>query len=198
MLLFSIKIAMYWHGLRRPASGPPVVRQKRSLSVFESINTIAAFASRATNSRWKDDAELKRSTHLTYSANAADLEQQRSIRAQLPTRLNDQHNGRLTRDQASETIGKTLKNGDIYLRIHRIPGATEEGCRAGVEASIAWTFNNSRLYTQCYSPERSTRDRIASQLHQKGHSGSHARSADLVDASITIIIGRHNKAARPK
>ncbi|MGI0153058.1 Vi polysaccharide biosynthesis UDP-N-acetylglucosamine C-6 dehydrogenase TviB [Pseudidiomarina sp. WS423] len=142
-----------------------------------------------------DAEELKQASQLTYSANTQDLEQANIYIVTVPTPINKFKQPDLTPlIKASETIGKTLKQGDIVIYESTVyPGATEEDCIPVLERVSGLTFNKD--FFAGYSPERinpgDKEHRVTTIL--KVTSGSTPEVADFVDslyASI-IIAGTH-------
>lgn len=139
--------------------------------------------------------ELAKADRLTYSAEQSDLEQANIYIVTVPTPINKFKQPDLTPlIKASETIGKTLKKGDIVIYESTVyPGATEEDCVPVLERVSGLTFNQD--FFAGYSPERinpgDKEHRVTTIL--KVTSGSTPEIADFVDslyASI-IIAGTH-------
>jgi len=146
-----------------------------------------------------DDEELKEATHLTYSANAADLEQANVYIVTVPTPIDDHKRPDLTPlIKASETIGKTLKKGDIVIYESTVyPGATEEDCVPVLERVSGLTFNVD--FYAGYSPERinpGDKEHRVTTI-KKVTSGSTTEVADLIDALYNeiIIAGTHKASS---
>lgn len=174
--------------------------KKRSVIGFD-INhpRIAALQAGHDSTLEVDDAELKEATHLTYSANAADLEQANVYIVTVPTPIDDHKRPDLTPlIKASETIGKTLKKGDIVIYESTVyPGATEEDCVPVLERVSGLTFNVD--FYAGYSPERinpGDKEHRVTTI-KKVTSGSTPEIADLVDALYNeiIIAGTHKASS---
>jgi len=174
--------------------------KKRSVIGFD-INQprIAALQAGHDSTLEVDDAELKESTHLTYSANAADLEPANVYIVTVPTPIDDHKRPDLTPlIKASETIGKTLKKGDIVIYESTVyPGATEEDCVPVLERVSGLTFNVD--FYAGYSPERinpGDKEHRVTTI-KKVTSGSTPEVADLVDALYNeiIIAGTHKASS---
>tara|TARA_R110002020_G_scaffold29239_1_gene92352 strand:+ start:18710 stop:19987 length:1278 start_codon:yes stop_codon:yes gene_type:complete len=146
-----------------------------------------------------DDEELREATHLTYSANPADLEPANVYIVTVPTPIDDHKRPDLTPlIKASETIGKTLKKGDIVIYESTVyPGATEEDCVPVLERVSGLTFNVD--FYAGYSPERinpGDKEHRVTTI-KKVTSGSTPEVADLVDALYNEIItaGTHKASS---
>lgn len=137
-----------------------------------------------------DAEELKQASQLTYSANTQDLEQANIYIVTVPTPINKFKQPDLTPlIKASETIGKTLKQGDIVIYESTVyPGATEEDCIPVLERVSGLTFNKD--FFAGYSPERinpgDKEHRVTTIL--KVTSGSTPEVADFVDSLYASII----------
>lgn len=137
-----------------------------------------------------DAEELKQASQLTYSANTQDLEQANIYIVTVPTPINKFKQPDLTPlIKASETIGKTLKTGDIVIYESTVyPGATEEDCIPVLERVSGLTFNKD--FFAGYSPERinpgDKEHRVTTIL--KVTSGSTPEVADFVDSLYASII----------
>lgn len=137
-----------------------------------------------------DDAELKEAAHLTYSANPADLEQANVYIVTVPTPIDAHKQPDLTPlRKASETIGKTLKQGDIVIYESTVyPGATEEECIPVLEKVSGLKYNQD--FFAGYSPERinpGDKEHRVTTI-KKVTSGSTPEIADLVDTLYNEII----------
>lgn len=134
--------------------------------------------------------ELKLATQLTYSADTSDLEQANIYIVTVPTPINKFKQPDLTPLlKASETIGKTLKKGDIVIYESTVyPGATEDDCVPVLEKVSGLTFNKD--FFAGYSPERinpgDKEHRVTTIL--KVTSGSTPEVADFVDSLYASII----------
>src|SRR5690554_7829940 len=146
-----------------------------------------------------DAEELKQASQLTYSANTQDLEQANIYIVTVPTPINKFKQPDLTPlIKASETIGKTLKQGDIVIYESTVyPGATEEDCVPVLERVSGLTFNKD--FFAGYSPERinpGDKERRVTTI-MKVTSGSTPEIADKVDALYQSIItaGTHKASS---
>jgi UDP-N-acetyl-D-galactosamine dehydrogenase len=134
--------------------------------------------------------ELSQATKLSFTANCADLEEANVYIVTVPTPINKYKQPDLTPlIRASETIGKTLKKGDVVIYESTVyPGATEEDCIPILERSSGLTFN--RDFFAGYSPERinpgDKEHRVTTIL--KVTSGSTPEVADFVDSLYGSII----------
>ena len=170
--------------------------KKRSVIGFD-INQprIAALQAGHDSTLEVDDAELKEATYLSYSADAADLEQANVYIVTVPTPIDEHKRPDLTPlVKASETIGKTLKKGDIVIYESTVyPGATEEDCVPVLERVSGLTFNVD--FFAGYSPERinpGDKEHRVTTI-KKVTSGSTPEVAELVDSLYNeiIIAGTH-------
>src|SRR5690606_23087112 len=100
--------------------------------------------------------------------------------------------------KASETIGKTLKKGDIVIYESTVyPGATEEDCVPVLEKVSGLVFNKD--FFAGYSPERinpgDKEHRVAT--IRKVTSGSTPEIAELVDQLYASVItaGTHKASS---
>ncbi|MFA5678000.1 MAG: Vi polysaccharide biosynthesis UDP-N-acetylglucosamine C-6 dehydrogenase TviB [Pseudomonas sp.] len=141
------------------------------------------------------DEELIEAAQLTYTTNAADLEAANVYIVTVPTPIDEHKRPDLTPlCKASETIGKTLKKGDIVIYESTVyPGATEEECVPVLERMSGLTYNVD--FFAGYSPERinpgDKEHRVTS--IKKVTAGSTPEVADLVDALYNeiITVGTH-------
>jgi UDP-N-acetyl-D-galactosamine dehydrogenase len=174
--------------------------KKRSVIGFD-INKprIAALQAGHDTTLEVDDVELKEATHLSYSAEPADLEAANVYIVTVPTPIDDHKRPDLTPlIKASETIGKTLKKGDIVIYESTVyPGATEEDCVPVLERVSGLTFNID--FYAGYSPERinpGDKEHRVTTI-KKVTSGSTPEVADLVDALYNeiIVAGTHKASS---
>ena len=134
--------------------------------------------------------ELAQADKLTYSATIQDLEAANIYIVTVPTPINKFKQPDLTPLlKASETIGKTLKQGDVVIYESTVyPGATEEDCIPVLERVSGLTFNKD--FFAGYSPERinpgDKEHRVTTIL--KVTSGSTPEIADFVDSLYASII----------
>jgi UDP-N-acetyl-D-galactosamine dehydrogenase len=127
---------------------------------------------------------------LSYSADTADLEAANVYIVTVPTPIDEHKQPDLTPlRKASETIGKTLKHGDIVIYESTVyPGATEEECIPVLERVSGLVFNQD--FFAGYSPERinpGDKEHRVTTI-KKVTSGSTPEVADLVDALYNQII----------
>ncbi len=101
-----------------------------------------------------DDAELASATQLSFSADPSALNDCNVYIVTVPTPIDEHKRPDLTPlIKASETIGKTLKKGDIVIYESTVyPGATEEDCVPVLEQVSGLAFNKD--FFAGYSPER--------------------------------------------
>lgn len=134
--------------------------------------------------------ELRKATHLTFSA---DLEQLRPCNVFIvgvPTPVDKNKRPDLTPLlKASETVGKVLKQGDIVIYESTVyPGATEEDCVPVLEKHSGLTFNKD--FFCGFSPERiNPGDKVHTLTSiRKITSGSTPEVADFVDQLYNRIL----------
>lgn len=146
-----------------------------------------------------DDEELKEAKHLSYTATPADLEAANVYIVTVPTPIDEHKRPDLTPlCKASETIGKTLKKGDIVIYESTVyPGATEEECVPVLERVSGLKFNVD--FFAGYSPERinpGDKEHRVTNI-KKVTAGSTPEVADLVDALYNEIItaGTHKASS---
>lgn len=134
--------------------------------------------------------ELKQAIHLSYSANLDDLRSCSFFIVTVPTPIDEFKQPDLTPlIQASTSIGKVLKKGDVVVYESTVyPGATEEACIPVLEQVSGLKFNQD--FFAGYSPERIN---PGDKLHRvtnilKVTSGSTPEVADFVDAVYQLIV----------
>jgi UDP-N-acetyl-D-galactosamine dehydrogenase len=134
--------------------------------------------------------ELAQADKLSYSADIQDLQAANIYIVTVPTPINKFKQPDLTPlIKASETIGKTLKKGDIVIYESTVyPGATEEDCVPVLEKVSGLIFNQD--FFAGYSPERinpgDKEHRVTTIL--KVTAGSTPEVADFVDSLYASII----------
>lgn len=146
-----------------------------------------------------DDQELASASQLTFSADPASLRDCNVYIVTVPTPIDEHKRPDLTPlVKASETIGKTLKKGDIVIYESTVyPGATEEDCVPVLEQISGLTFNKD--FFAGYSPERinpgDKEHRVTTIT--KVTSGSTPEVAELVDQIYASIItaGTHKASS---
>jgi UDP-N-acetyl-D-galactosamine dehydrogenase len=139
--------------------------------------------------------ELAEATHLSYTSSAEDLAAANVYIVTVPTPIDEHKRPDLTPlIKASETIGKTLKKGDVVIYESTVyPGATEEDCVPVLERVSGLVFN--RDFYAGYSPERinpGDKEHRVTNI-KKVTAGSTPEIADLVDALYNeiITVGTH-------
>ncbi|SDS44636.1 UDP-N-acetyl-D-galactosamine dehydrogenase [Halopseudomonas litoralis] len=137
-----------------------------------------------------DDEEMKEAAQLSYTATPADLEAANVYIVTVPTPIDEHKRPDLTPlCKASETIGKSLKKGDIVIYESTVyPGATEEECIPVLEKVSGLKYNVD--FFAGYSPERinpGDKEHRVTNI-KKVTSGSTPEVADLVDALYNEII----------
>jgi len=137
-----------------------------------------------------DDQELAEAKHLSFSAEHTSLKDCNVYIVTVPTPIDEHKRPDLTPLlKASETIGQTLKKGDIVIYESTVyPGATEEDCVPVLEKVSGLTFNEE--FFVGYSPERinpgDKEHRVTTIT--KVTSGSTPEIAELVDKLYGSII----------
>ena len=144
-------------------------------------------------------AEMADAKQLQYSCTPADLNDCNIYIVTVPTPIDEHKRPDLTPlIRASETIGKTLKKGDIVIYESTVyPGATKEDCVPVLEKVSGLTFNKD--FFAGYSPERinpGDKDHRVTTI-MKVTSGSTPEIADKVDALYKSIItaGTHRASS---
>ncbi len=143
--------------------------------------------------------ELKAASHLRFSTQLDDLRACNCFIVTVPTPIDEHKRPDLTPlIQASETVGKVLKAGDIVIYESTVyPGATEEDCVPVLEKFSGLKFN--RDFYAGYSPERINPGDKTHRVTtiKKVTSGSTPEVADIVDALYNEIVtaGTHKAAS---
>ncbi|CUR48407.1 UDP-glucose dehydrogenase [Alloalcanivorax xenomutans] len=145
------------------------------------------------------DDELREAERLNFSCSADELKSCNVYIVTVPTPIDDHKRPDLTPlVKASETIGATLKQGDIVIYESTVyPGATEEDCIPVLERVSGLRFNQD--FYAGYSPERinpGDKEHRVTTI-KKVTSGSTPEVADLVDALYASIItaGTHKASS---
>ena len=143
--------------------------------------------------------EMAGAAKLRYSCNPADLQDVNIYIVTVPTPIDNHKRPDLTPlIKASETIGRTLKRGDIVIYESTVyPGATEEDCVPVLERVSGLKFNQD--FFAGYSPERinpGDKEHRVTTI-KKVTSGSTEEVADKVDALYKSIItaGTHKASS---
>lgn len=139
--------------------------------------------------------ELKDAKLLTFSSNEDDLKNANCYIITVPTPID--HNKRPDLKpliKASETVGKTLKKGDIVIYESTVyPGCTEEECVPVLEMYSGLRFNKD--FHCGYSPERINPGDNEHRLStiKKVTAGSTPQIADLIDSlyNEVVTVGTH-------
>ena len=134
--------------------------------------------------------ELAAASQLSFTTDAADLDQATIYIVTVPTPIDAHKRPDLTPlIKASETLGRVLKRGDIVIYESTVyPGATEEDCVPVLERVSGLTFNVD--FFAGYSPERINPGDKTHRLPdiQKVTSGSTPEVAEEVDQLYASII----------
>src|SRR5690554_860538 len=166
-------------GKRRPVIGFDIKAER-----------IAELAAGRDSTREVSAAELAEATHLTFTADPAQLSEAKVFIVTVPTPIDAYKRPDLTPLlKASETVGRALKRGDLVIYKSTVyPGATEEDCVPVLEAASGLTFN--RDFFCGYSPERINPGDKAHRVTtiKKVTSGSTPEVAETVDALYREII----------
>jgi len=135
-------------------------------------------------------AELKAARKLRFSAQRKDLKSSNVFIVTVPTPIDRYKRPDLTPLlEASETVGRILKKGDIVIYESTVyPGCTEEVCVPVLERFSALRFNKD--FYCGYSPERINPGDKEHRLPtiKKVTSGSTPRVADTVNALYASIV----------
>ena len=143
--------------------------------------------------------ELQTAKYLTYSCNTNDLQQVKIFIVTVPTPVDKANRPDMTPlINASETVGKVLKAGDIVIYESTVyPGATEEVCVPILEKFSGLKFNQD--FFCGYSPERINPGDKGHRLPaiKKVTSGSTPAVAEAVDQLYKQIIkaGTHKTSS---
>ncbi|MEX1663918.1 Vi polysaccharide biosynthesis UDP-N-acetylglucosamine C-6 dehydrogenase TviB [Zhongshania arctica] len=190
MILATIKLAVLGLGY----VGLPLAAEfgkKRCVIGFDINKTrIQALQAGVDSTLEVSKEELAESKYLSFSADEADLKTCNVFIVTVPTPIDEHRQPDLTPlINASETIGRVLKKGDIVIYESTVyPGATEEDCVPVLERVSGLTFNQE--FFAGYSPERinpgDKEHRVTTIM--KVTSGSTAEIADVVDSLYKEII----------
>jgi UDP-N-acetyl-D-glucosamine/UDP-N-acetyl-D-galactosamine dehydrogenase len=143
--------------------------------------------------------ELKHAKFLKYSAEANSIKDAQVFIVTVPTPIDTANRPDLTPlMKASETVGKTLKKGDVVIYESTVyPGCTEEDCVPVLEKYSGLKFNQD--FYCGYSPERiNPGDKVNTLTKiKKITSGSTPEIAEAIDALYASIIkaGTHKAAS---
>ena len=143
--------------------------------------------------------ELKHAKQLSYTADIGQLKAAQVFIVTVPTPIDSVNRPDLTPlVKASETVGKSLKKGDVVIYESTVyPGCTEEVCVPTLEKHSGLKFN---VDFYCgYSPERiNPGDKVNTLTKiKKITSGSTSQVADAVDELYASIIsaGTHKTSS---
>ena len=137
-----------------------------------------------------DQAKLKESTNIKFSANLHDLKNYNFFIITVPTPVDKYNKPDLAPlKRASETVANVLKTGDIVVYESTVyPGATEEECVPVLERLSGLKFNQD--FFCGYSPERinpGDKEHTVAKI-LKVTSGSTPHIADIVDNVYASVI----------
>lgn len=134
--------------------------------------------------------DLKEAKHLRYTNDPNELKGCNCFIVTVPTPIDNHKRPDLTwLKQASETVGKALKKGDIVIYESTVyPGVTEDECAPVVEQISGLKFNKD--FFCGYSPERINPGDQSHRITQikKVTSGSTPEVAEIVDNLYKEII----------
>ena len=151
---------------------------------------IAALRAGLDHTREVPPEELAEARHLALTADPADLSTATIFIVTVPTPIDAHKRPDLTPlINASETVGRALKTGDIVIYESTVyPGCTEEDCVPVLERVSGLTYNVD--FFCGYSPERINPGDKAHRLTtiRKVTSGSTPEIADKVDALYASIV----------
>ncbi len=136
------------------------------------------------------DEEFRSATHLTFSADPADLRASNFFIVTVPTPIDAAKRPDLTAImKGSETVGRVLKRGDVVVYESTVyPGCTEEVCVPILEKMSGLKFNED--FFAGYSPERINPGDKEHRFPDIGKitSGSTPAAAQLVDAVYATVV----------
>ncbi len=143
--------------------------------------------------------ELAEAGQLSYSSNAAEIEDCNFYIVTVPTPIGDSNRPLLTPlKSASKLLGGVIKKGDVVVYESTVyPGATEDFCVPFIEQESGLKMNED--FFLGYSPERinpgDKEHRLPSIL--KVTSGSTVEAADFIDSVYASIItaGTHKASS---
>ncbi|SMC82051.1 UDP-N-acetyl-D-galactosamine dehydrogenase [Polynucleobacter kasalickyi] len=142
-----------------------------------------------------NEEELYESKHLSFTTNLDDLKLCNCFIVTVPTPIDEHKRPNLTPlIEASQTIGKVLKVGDIVIYESTVyPGCTEEDCTPVLENFSGLKFNQD--FFVGYSPERiNPGDKEHRLINiKKVTSGSTPETGEIIDALYNqiITVGTH-------
>ncbi|MEH2512256.1 UDP-N-acetyl-D-galactosamine dehydrogenase [Nitrobacteraceae bacterium AZCC 1564] len=142
------------------------------------------------HTREVSQSELEDAAKLTFSTDPQDLDSVNFFIVTVPTPINQALQPDLSMlENASATVGKVLKRGDIVVYESTVyPGATEERCVPILSNVSGLVFNKD--FFVGYSPERVNPGDGAHRLSQilKVTSGSTPEAAEFIDQVYAQII----------
>lgn len=165
-------------------------KRYKTIGFDTNIARVAQLRAGQDSTREVDAAELANAPDLRVSSELDDLRQCNVYIVTVPTPIDAAKRPDLTPlIQASESIGKVLKQGDIVVYESTVfPGCTEEVCVPILEQVSGLSFN--RDFFAGYSPERinpgDKQHRVTN--IRKVTSGSTSATADFIDALYASVI----------
>jgi UDP-N-acetyl-D-galactosamine dehydrogenase len=170
--------------------------KKRSVVGFDiNVKRILELKAGHDHTLETEHEELQAAEFLRFTTQLEDLRACNCFIVTVPTPIDEHKRPDLTPlVNASETVGKVLKRGDIVIYESTVyPGATEEECVPILEKFSGLTFNVD--FYAGYSPERiNPGDKTHRVTNiKKVTSGSTPKVADIVDALYNeiVIAGTH-------
>lgn len=155
-----------------------------------NVERIAALKAGQDATREVSSEELVSAEHLTFTNDPGDLAAASIFIVTVPTPIDAHKNPDLTPLlKASETVGRTLKKGDIVIYESTVyPGATEEDCVPVLERVSGLVCNED--FFVGYSPERINPGDKQHRLTTicKVTSGSTPEAAETIDQLYASII----------
>ncbi|WP_298577953.1 nucleotide sugar dehydrogenase [uncultured Luteimonas sp.] len=145
------------------------------------------------------EEELRASTHLSCTADAAALRECNVFIVTVPTPIDEYKRPDLRPlESASRTVGKAISRGGVAIFESTVyPGATEEVCVPIIERESGLRFNED--FHAGYSPERINPGDKEHRLETilKVTSGSTPAAADFIDALYRSVItaGTHKASS---
>ena len=174
-------------------------RQINTLGFDINTHRVAELAAGHDHTLEVPPAELAAAKHLSFSADAATLDDRNVFIVTVPTPIDEfKRPDFRPLESASRTVGRALRPGSVVVYESTVyPGATEEVCVPILERESGLKFNQD--FYAGYSPERINPGDKQHRLPQivKVTSGSTPGTADFVDSLYRRIItaGTHKASS---
>ena len=174
-------------------------RQIDTLGFDINTHRVAELAAGHDHTLEVPPAELAAAKHLSFSADAATLDDRNVFIVTVPTPIDEfKRPDFRPLESASRTVGRALRPGSVVVYESTVyPGATEEVCVPILERESGLKFNQD--FYAGYSPERINPGDKQHRLPQivKVTSGSTPGTADFVDSLYRRIItaGTHKASS---